>query len=129
MNNINYLGLLNSEEMAEYMSKSNVFVMPSSIENHSSTLIEAMIVGVPCISSYVGGISEFMTHNMNGLIYRFEEFEILASHICKVFEDQSFACKFALNGKMQMRNSRNSNNIKDEFIDIYISLLAQNNTL
>lgn len=129
MNNIHYLGLLNSKEMAEFMSKSNVFVMPSSIENHSSTLIEAMIVGIPCISSYVGGISEFMTHNMNGLIYRFEEFEILASYICKVFEDQSFAGKFALNGKMQMRNSRNSNNIKDEFVDIYNSLLRQNETL
>jgi glycosyltransferase involved in cell wall biosynthesis len=123
INNIQFLGFLNSEEMAEYMSKSNVFVMPSSIENHSSTLIEAMIVGIPCISSYVGGISEFLTHDMNGLIYRFEEHEILANHICKIFEDPTFASKIALNGKNLMRNSRNSNNIKDDFIEIYNTLL------
>lgn len=123
INNIQFLGLLNSEEMAECMSKSNVFVMPSSIENHSSTLIEAMIVGVPCISSFVGGISEIITHNRDGLIYRFEEFEILAAYIVKVFDNPTFADQIASNAKKQMRNSRNSNNIQDDFIEIYKLIL------
>ena len=33
-------------------------VVPSAIENHSSTLREAMAVGVSSIASYVGGIPE-----------------------------------------------------------------------
>ena len=59
---------------AQEMETANVFVMPSSIENHSSTLIEAMIVGVPCVASDVGGISELITHGKTGFLYRFEEY-------------------------------------------------------
>jgi glycosyltransferase involved in cell wall biosynthesis len=117
--NIVFLDRLSTEQMANQMAKSNVFVMPSSIENHSSTLIEAMIVGVPCVSSYVGGISEFISHNDNGLIYRFEEYEILATHIIKIFSDKIFAAKISLNAKKTMRISRNSTNIKEELIEIY----------
>jgi glycosyltransferase involved in cell wall biosynthesis len=125
--NVVFLGNLTSVEMAAQMANSNVFVMPSSIENHSSTLIEAMIVGTPCVSSYVGGVSEYLNHNVNGLIYRFDEHEILASYVDKIFSDQLFAAKIALEGKLLMRASRNSNNLKDEFMGIYHNILNSNN--
>ena len=76
-----FLGSLTAEKMAEWMSKTNVFVMPSAIENHSSSLREAMIVGTPSIASFVGGIPEVVTHGENGLLYRFEEYEMLAEYI------------------------------------------------
>lgn len=125
-NNIEFVGELTSNQMAEQMVDANVFVMSSSIENHSSTLIEAMIVGTPCISSFVGGISEYLKHNVNGLIYRFEDYEILASHIIKIFEDSSFANDISLNGRNTMRNSRNTNNLKEELLGIYQKVLESN---
>lgn len=91
--NIIFLGPLSSEQMAKQMSTTNVFVVPSSIENHSSTLIEAMMVGAPCVASYVGGIPEYVKHQENGLLYRFEEYEMLAEHICEVFSDIHYATK------------------------------------
>jgi len=118
-----FLGELTSSQLAEQMANSNVFVMSSSIENHSSILMEAMIVGMPCISSYVGGIPEYLQHNANGLLYRFEDYEILASHIIKIFDDIIFASKMALNGRISMRNSRNANNIKEELLGIYNNVL------
>nr|WP_315143953.1 glycosyltransferase family 4 protein [uncultured Flavobacterium sp.] len=124
--NIVFLDKLSATQMATQMANSNVFVMPSSIENHSSTLIEAMIVGVPCISSYVGGISEYMLHNENGLIYRFEEYEILAAHIERIFEDDLFAVKIATSAKNTMRNSRDSISLKGELLGIYNKILNSN---
>lgn len=122
-NNICFLGRLSNVQMAKQMSTSNVFIIPSSIENHSSTLIEAMIVGAPCISSYVGGVPEYLTHNSNGLLYRFEEHEILAEHIIKVFSDINYASKIALKGKSMMRKSRNSNHLRTDFLNIYNEIL------
>lgn len=121
--NIQFLGRVDSSWMAANMAKANVFVMPSSIENHSSTLIEAMLVGTPCIASYVGGVPEYLTHGVNGVMYRFEEHEILASHIMKIFEDRTFAQNIGLNGKNMMRTSRKSNNIKEDFLSVYDDLL------
>ena len=89
--NIVWLGGLSQEELAEEYAKRHVFVMPSAIENHSSSLKEAMAVGMPCVSSYVGGIPEYVRHGENGLLYRFEEYEVLADHIKRIFTDDEFA--------------------------------------
>jgi len=121
---IHFLGQLTSAQMAEQMAFSNVFVMPSSIENHSTTLIEAMIVGAPCITSYAGGIPEYLINNVNGLTYRFEEHEILAAHIIKLFSDITLAAKMASNGRITTRDSRNANNLKTELIEIYHKVLT-----
>lgn len=123
--NIKYLGVLSSIEMARQMAMSNVFVLPSCIENHSSTLIEAMIVGTPCIATNVGGIPEFVKHETNGLLYRFEDYEILALHICKIFKDINFSITMANCGKMEMRKTRQSSSIKDELISIYTKILQK----
>ncbi|MCE5348299.1 MAG: glycosyltransferase [Bacteroidales bacterium] len=118
-NNIHFLGYLSSYQMAEQMATANVFVMSSSIENHSSTLIEAMIVGTPCISSYVGGIPEYLIPNFNGLLYRFEDYEMLAFNIVKIFDDIKFGSELAKNGSNDMRNSRNDKNLGSELLGIY----------
>lgn len=122
--NVRFLGRLDSEQMAEQMAKSNIFVMPSSIENHSSTLIEAMIVGVPCIASYVGGVPEYLQHNRNGLLYRFEEYEVLAAHILTLFDNPQFAAEIASKAGSDMRQSRNAVNLKNELATIYRQILS-----
>lgn len=80
-----FLGPLDAEEMKKQYLKANVFVCPSSIENSPNSLGEAQLLGTPCIASYVGGIMDMMNGNEQN-IYRFEETEMLASKICKVFE-------------------------------------------
>lgn len=123
-NNVLFIGRLNSEKMAERMAKSNVFVMASSIENHSSSLIEAMIVGTPCISSYVGGVPEYVEHNKNGLLYRFEEYEVLAACILKIFGNPKFAAEIASNASSNIRHSRNAVNLKNELTTIYRQIVS-----
>jgi glycosyltransferase involved in cell wall biosynthesis len=85
-NHIEYLDALDEKEMAERFTKSHVFVCPSSIENSPNSLGEAQILGVPCISSFVGGTPEFMGYGKAGGLYRFEEYEMLADAVCRVFE-------------------------------------------
>jgi glycosyltransferase involved in cell wall biosynthesis len=114
-----FLGRLSSEEMARRMALTNVFVVPSSIENHSSTLIEAMIVGAPCVASYVGGIPEYLTHQENGLLYRFEEYELLADHICRLFSDREYAARLGRRAGLSMRNARSPGNLMEKLISIY----------
>lgn len=82
---LTFVGNLNADEMKQEYLKSNVFVCPSSIENSPNSLGEAQILGVPCVASYVGGIMDMMRGDEENL-YRFEEYEILAEKICKVFD-------------------------------------------
>lgn len=122
-NNIVLTGKLTPEQMAERISKCHVYVMPSSCENHSSSLIEAMIVGIPTISSYVGGISQYYKDGINGFFYRFNEPEVLSSLIIHYFKNKELAKKIGKCGKEESRMSRFSIDVKTDFSGIYNAIL------
>ena len=118
-NNIVFMGRLDSKGMADQMEKANVMVVPSSIENTSTTLREAMAVGTPCIGSYVGGIPETIRHGENGFLFRHEEFIQLASYIIQIFDNKDLAEKFCHNGKKHMRSYLDANESTEQLINIY----------
>lgn len=126
-NNIVFTGKLTPSQMAQRMSKVNAFVVCSALENHSSTLKEAMTVGVPCISSIAGGIPEYVTHGENGLLYRFEEYEPLAEYICNIFRDKELAQKIADAGKESARKLHDGSNIYNKIVGIYKDILDGRN--
>lgn len=82
-----FTGNLSADEMKQEYLNSNLFICPSTIENSSNSLGEAQILGVPVVSSYVGGIPDMMKGNELNM-YRFEEFEMLADIICRVFANK-----------------------------------------
>lgn len=87
-NNIEFLGSLTEKEMIREYLNSNIFICPSSIENSPNSVGEAQLLGVPVIASYVGGVSDMVEDGKTGYLYRFEEVEMLAILIDKVFSMQ-----------------------------------------
>ena len=104
--NIVYTGRLTADEMAQKMSEVSAFAMCSAIENHSSTLKEAMTVGTPCVASYVGGVPEYAKSEENCLLYRFEDYEVLAKHVCRLFEDKDLRAKLSTQASNDMRKPK-----------------------
>lgn len=117
--NVVWLGILSQEQLAEQYAKTRVFVLSSAIENHASSLKEAMMVGTPSIAAFVGGIPEYVRHGENGFLYRFEEYEIMAEYIKKLFEEDSTAVKISENGRKDMYRLHSGNNIYKIICGIY----------
>lgn len=88
-NVIEFIGPLNAEGIKQECLQANLFVNTSTIENSPNSLCEAQILGVPCLSSYVGGVPDMMPNVACGEMYRFDEIEILAFKICDLFEKSS----------------------------------------
>ena len=116
--NIIWLGALSQNKLAEQYAKARVFVLCSAIENHSSSLKEAMMVGTPCVASAVGGVPEYVTHGENGFLYRFEEYDILAMHLQALFEDDALAQQMSEKAKKSIRNLHGEHDIYDTINDI-----------
>lgn len=106
---VSYTGRLTAEGMAHKMSEVNAFVMCSAIENHSSTLKEAMSVGVPCVASYVGGVPEYAISGSNCLLYRFEDYELLALHLMNLFRSNELCSKLSAQSRNDMKIGREQN--------------------
>lgn len=84
-NHISFTGMLSEEEMCEAFMRANVFVCPSAIENSPNSLGEAQLLGMPYVATFAGGIPEIVNYNPE-VLCRFEETEMLAQKICKIFE-------------------------------------------
>jgi len=122
--NVHFVGRLTSEEMAAMMQTAHCFVMPSCIENHSSTLREALYVGVPCISAMVGSIYELIESNKQALLYRYEDVFALAAMIKRVFEADELCNVLSENGHNRV-TSFYSNTLNRSIGEIYESVLER----
>lgn len=123
--NITFLGRLDAQGMIQEYLKSHVFICPSSIENSPNSLGEAQLLGTPVIAACVGGVPDMVTHEESGLLYRFEELEILARYIMRIFSDDDFATKISYGGiaAASDRHSR-AKNVKD-LLNCYTTIMAK----
>lgn len=85
---ITFTGPLTTDEMKREYLKANVFICPSSIENSPNSLGEAQVLGTPVVASFVGGIPDMMRGD-ESMLYRFEEYEMLAEKVCAIFKSKS----------------------------------------
>ena len=95
---ITFLGYLSEKQMHERLLKSHVFVSASAIENHSTALGEAMILGVPSVASCVGGLQEMIDHGKDGFLYPFNETYRMAEYVCRIFADDELAVRLSRKG-------------------------------
>lgn len=121
--NIIFLGNLTAKEMCQAYLRSNVFVCPSSIENSSNSIGEAMLLGMPVICSYVGGSMDLIEHRKEGLLYPLDEPYILANYIEKVFENSERATVMGVNAykraKITHDKDRNCDRLKEIYIKVF----------
>ena len=117
--NVEFLGFLSEEKMVERMLKSHVFVSPSSIENSPNSVGEAMILGVPTVSSDVGGVKNMLTHEQEGFIYPADEPYMLEYYVSKIFEDSDLAYKFSKNAKEHAEHTHNRSLNGKTLMEIY----------
>jgi len=68
LKNTEYLGY--RSDIAQLLSASDVFVLPSSIEGFPLSILEAMAVGSVCIASDVGAVSDVIENNVEGFVVK-----------------------------------------------------------
>lgn len=85
---VEFLPPLKADEMKKMYLRSNVFVSPSSIENSPNSLGEAMMLGVPCVSSLVGGVGNMLIDGVEGFFYQHDAPYMLAFYVMRIFETQ-----------------------------------------
>jgi len=125
-NHVTFLGILHEKDMIDVYLNHYLYILPSYMENSSNSLAEAMILGMPIISSTEGGSIEFLSHERSGLytnIYdiddMYQKLDYALSHPKKMIEMGQHARQEALK-RFDIEVNVN------ELINVYQAILKEN---
>lgn len=86
-------GALGPQQIAEELVRSSVFVHPSHIDNSPNALCEALLVGAPCVASFVGGVPTLAEDGRTALLYPDRDPFLLAAKIRQLLYDRDLAVR------------------------------------
>lgn len=122
-NNVHFTGPLDAEGMKKQLLLCNVFVSASSIENSPNSIGEALLLGVPMISSDVGGVSSIIENGENGLLYDANSVKDLVYHVKTLFENINVRNSLSEGEKKKSLKLYDRNSIIEQLIDAYKTIL------
>lgn len=95
MDRITFLGWRSQSEVYRLLAGSDLFVLPSRFECFPYTLLEAVAVGLPTITTDVGGNAEIVLHERNGLVVPEGDVPRLSTAIHRLVENTKLREVFA----------------------------------
>jgi glycosyltransferase involved in cell wall biosynthesis len=90
-NSIFLTGNISHEEAVSYLIAADVFVLNTGYEGLSHTILEAMSVGVPIITTRVGGNLELIEDGISGRLVEYQDKKAITEAIVEVFTNVDMA--------------------------------------
>ena len=119
---ISFCGTFPNESIGEVFSELDVLVVPSVwYENTPLVIYSAQEAGCPVIASNLGGMSEVIKHEKNGLLFEAGDFAGLAGAIERLAQDRVLLLRLS-------RNAEKPKSISDyvsELLTIYGEVLSE----
>ena len=120
-----FTGALSADEVAERLSRIHTYVLCSAVENSPNTLGEAMLVGTPCVASYVGGVPDMAEDGKEALFYRNDDPSLLAWNLKRVFDDDSLAVALSENGRGRAEVTHSPVLNAEKLVSVYKEILEK----
>jgi glycosyltransferase involved in cell wall biosynthesis len=113
----------------EKLKEADVFLYPAiktdkgNEEGTPVCIISAMSTGLPVIASDVGGISEIIDHDVNGMLVEQRSVETLSKAMISLMENVNKRKKFGLSAREKIVKEFNIKKQTDKLVEIYGSVL------
>ena len=115
-NNVIFVG--QSNEIDKILCFSDLFLLPSEAESFGLAALEAMVDGVPVISSNAGGLPEVNIHGESGFLSDVGDIDDMAANALKIFKDEKTLKEFKERAK-KVAKSFDINTIVPKYESLY----------
>lgn len=106
-------------EIREMLSVTDIFVLPSYREGFPRSVLEAMSMYIPVITTDVPGARDAVTDNYNGLLVSAKDTESLERAISRLSADRELRKKMGENGRHLVETRFNTDIIFNEILNVY----------
>lgn len=114
---VKFTGKLAKKEWVELSKDYNVFINTTHFDNTPISVIEAMALGLPIVSTNVGGIPFLLSDKENGLLIADNDTEGMTNAITEIFNNQILRKKITTNARNTVE-SFDWNVIKQKWFEI-----------
>ncbi|MES2409625.1 MAG: glycosyltransferase family 4 protein [Patescibacteria group bacterium] len=83
-NRIQFLGWLSHSDMPKYLKASDIFIRVPISEGFGNSFVEAMACGLPCVTTPVGGILDFLRDRETGIFANVRDPQSVASAVLEL---------------------------------------------
>jgi len=112
------------EDLVSVMASWDVFAFSSHYEGLGMVLLEAFALGVPVVSTQVGGTQDIVDHEQNGLFVARKQPEQMAEAILRLLADPTLARRLAEAGKAKVERDFRSQDMDQSVVELYARLLS-----
>jgi len=110
------------DEMLKFYTRAELFVLHTEEESQGIVFCEAMAVGLPIVSTDVGGVPWVLIDTKNGILSEFGNVDLFAENIIELLGNPELQKEFELNNKEQSLKF-NWKTISNEIKAVYDSVI------
>jgi glycosyltransferase involved in cell wall biosynthesis len=113
---------LDQETLTHLLVSSDVYCQTSHIENSPNSLCEAMLIGLPCVASAVGGTSSLLQNAKEGLLVQDGDQFALAGAIKALYSDIKLAVTYGTAARNRALKRHKPEDVLQTVLELYHSL-------
>jgi glycosyltransferase involved in cell wall biosynthesis len=102
---VRFPGFLNMPAKIREGEAADIFVNTNHVDNMPVALVEAGAMGLPVVSTAVGGVPDLITHGESGLLVPDNDARAMAEAICLLLKDPELAAKLSAGGRQVAERS------------------------
>jgi glycosyltransferase involved in cell wall biosynthesis len=122
---VSFAGAVNQDEISGYYAAADAFVLPSFAEGLPVVLMEAMALGVPCITTHITGVPELIRDGIEGLLVAPSDVEGLAAAIERLMDDPALGSRLTEAGRAKVLAEYELNGSIARLADVFIHRLSR----
>ena len=124
METVSFVGLIEHEKIAEFYAGGNVFALTSLNEGMSNTILEAIAMGLPIITTNTGGTAELVENETNGFVVEKEKPTQVAECIKKLQDNQELLHSMGKQSRTRAE-AMSWQNVARQYFELYQEILKK----
>lgn len=96
---VRFTGRLEKEEWVRLSTDYDIFINTTHLDNTPVSVMEAMALGIPVVSTNVGGLPFLIANNEDGILVDDSNVQEMANAVRKLLSDEQLANKISLSGR------------------------------
>ena len=101
-NHVEFTGLLSKQEWHKKAEDYNIFINTTNIDNAPVSVMEAMALGLPIVSTNVGGMPFLIDNNQDGILVEPDKKEIFVNSIRQIINHPEFAKSLTIKARKKV---------------------------